>query len=210
MSSRSTLIPLHAAVFLHEERHLPLRVHRAGPGRPRRPARAPDADEERYQARLREQLEVAIQDDGLVRATERGVHTTDTLRAALLAAATEAASIAFELGTGRVDRHLAERVRSRRVDALNTCAKIVLQIGRLGAEGVGVDEPRVRLVVDSLVREVAEVAEEVLPPDRAMALVEGVQRALEGWQGQVELGCNPGCGTSAPEATVGCCPRARG
>jgi hypothetical protein len=121
-------------------------------------------------------LSAHVDGDPLVEAVVADASRVEVLRHALVAIATEAASIAYELHKKPLGRE-AERARSRRLDALVAVAKIQAMIA---AEEQG-EPPRqvVERVTEIWLRDVAHIASEVLDGESVTALMRGVRARID-------------------------------
>lgn len=144
---------------------------RRGPGRPRRVRVAPDADQAVYEEAVRAALEDHVANDAVVAASELRDRSSALLGALVLAVAREQASIAYEIMFKIRDRRDLERARSRRIDALHTLARLVLEQRKAEAESPLVPPAVALRVTNALLRELERVAAETLGPEAAARLM---------------------------------------
>lgn len=150
--------------------HTPATTRRK-PGRPRRIRVAPAADEMAYDHAVRAALDEHVETDAVVAASELRDRSSALLGALVLAVAREQASIAYEIMFKIRDRRDLERARSRRIDALHTLARLVLEQRKAEAESPFVTPAAALRVTDALLRELERVAAETLGPEAAARLM---------------------------------------
>jgi hypothetical protein len=163
---------------------------RRRPGRPKSIRRAPDADEIEQYRRVAGFLRSYVEADPVVAATsavEADRTSTAKVDAAMLAIAREAAGLGWERQQAQTQgRRDAEKISSRRVDALSRLASLVGERARLGpVDDLDAKDPKVQLVVADFVDRVREVATETLVPDVAEKFLVAFVGKLEGWETHV-------------------------
>jgi hypothetical protein len=174
-----TRLPLHCVTA--DGDGAPLTGIKRRPGRPRTLRPAPTFDQEQFMHQQADALEEHVAADALVMSAERQDGPEAVLRAVLIAATREIASLSFELQNGRTDDREIARVRSRKIDALTAVARLVLEMRRL--ESGEVSPTQVLKVRGVLVRAIEGVVATVLPPDTGAALMSRYRERLDALAG---------------------------
>jgi hypothetical protein len=157
---------------------LPLPLHsvsghlhvRRGPGRPRKARPAPDADALAYEEMAGQALEEHVGADAVVAAAELRQGAAELFDGIIVAVARETASLAWELRHSR-DQRDVERMRSRRVDALVSLARLVQERHRAERDRLDVPQHLQMRLHEMFVAEIEAVTKEVLGVESAAELM---------------------------------------
>lgn len=154
-------------------------VVRRRPGRPRRLERAPLVDEALYNDAVAAEAERAIQEDATVLTSSGAPEPARMIQRALEGAAHESAALGFErrraIREGRSD---AEKISSRRVQALLRVAELVVAREHLRRDSSELDPQQVGQAVQMLVASVESVITEVADPAIADLFLSRLQQKL--------------------------------
>lgn len=183
MSDTAPIIPMPTASAEGE----PLVVRRR-PGRPKKIRRRPDADQEAYERAVAEARREALDGDSLL-----GLLQSDrpdpaaVLHAVTLAAAKEQAALLWDRMRVEERSGDAQRISSRRIEALSKLATLVLQRRQVGlSEDDDPRSPQFAKVANLWVETISEAARDTLPSETSKLVLDRLMAAMTAWRASLD------------------------
>jgi hypothetical protein len=159
-------------------------VVRRKPGRPRKIRPAPTADQAEYERSVAQARERAMAEDallGLLR-TERPDPVT-VLHMVTVATAEEQAALLWDRERVEERNGDAQRISSRRIEALGKMATLVLEQKKLGISGdADPRSPQYRRIEKLWLDTIADCARETLPSETGTIMLDKLMAAMSKWR----------------------------